>query len=66
MPRGRVEVDLELYSFFNLRRQEGMDGKATPQRLYRLERNPVPILQEAGWTPGPDLTGAENLTSTGI
>jgi hypothetical protein len=26
----------------------------------------VPIVQEAGWAPGPVWTGAENLTPTGI
>jgi hypothetical protein len=25
---------------------------------------PVPIVQEAGWAPGPVWTGAENLAST--
>jgi hypothetical protein len=28
--------------------------------------DPVPIVQEAGWAPGPVLTGAENLATTGI
>ena len=26
----------------------------------------LPIVQEAGWTPGPVWTGAENLVLTGI
>jgi hypothetical protein len=30
------------------------------------ERGPVPIAQEAGWTPGPVWTVAENLAPTGI
>jgi hypothetical protein len=29
-------------------------------------KDPVPIVQEAGWTPGPVWTGAENFTLTGI
>jgi hypothetical protein len=29
-------------------------------------KDPVPIVQEAGWSPGPLWTGAENLASTGI
>ena len=29
-------------------------------------KDPVPIVQEAGWAPGPVWTGAENLASTGI
>ena len=27
-------------------------------------KDPVPIVQEAGWAPGPVWTGAENLAST--
>ena len=29
-------------------------------------KDPVPILQEAGWASGPGWTGAENLAPTGI
>jgi hypothetical protein len=29
-------------------------------------KDPVPIVQQAGWAPGPVWTGAENLASTGI
>ena len=29
-------------------------------------KDPVPIVQEAGWTPSPVRTGAENLASTGF
>jgi len=29
-------------------------------------KNPVPIVQEAGWAPGPVWTGAENIAFTGI
>ena len=35
-------------------------GRFTPGK------NPVPIVQEAGWAPGPVWTGAENLAPTGI
>jgi len=35
-------------------------GRFTPRK------DPVPILQEAGWAPGPVWTGAENLIPTGI
>ena len=34
---------------------------ATPQPHYPRERDPIPIVQEAGWAPGPVWTGAENL-----
>jgi hypothetical protein len=38
----------------------------TPRLLYSQERDPVPIVQEAGWAPGPVWTAAENLAPTGI
>ena len=38
----------------------------TPRPLLTLGKDPVPIVQEAGWAPGPVWTGAENLASTGI
>jgi hypothetical protein len=38
----------------------------TPRPLYPRERDPVPIVQEAGWVPGPVWTAAENLAPTGI
>jgi len=36
---------------------------ATPQPVYS-EKDPVPIVQEAGWTSGPVWMGAENLASS--
>ena len=33
-----------------------------PAALYP-GKDPVPIVQEVGWAPGPVLTGAENLSS---
>jgi hypothetical protein len=38
----------------------------TPQPIYPWERDPVPIVLEAGWATGPVWTGAENLTSPRI
>ena len=35
-------------------------GRFTPGK------DPVPIVWEAGWAPGPVWTGAENLAPTGI
>ena len=35
-------------------------GRFTPGK------DPVPIVQEAGWAPGPVWTGVENLATTGI
>ena len=34
--------------------------------LFTPGKVPLPILQEAGWAPGPVWTGVENLTPTGI
>ena len=34
-----------------------------PAALYPV-KDPVPIVQEAGWAPGPVRTGAENLALT--
>ena len=36
----------------------------TPRLLFTPGKDPVPIVQEAGWAPGP--AGAENLPPTGI
>ena len=36
-----------------------------PAALY-FGKESVPILQEAGWAPGPVWTGAENLAPTGV
>jgi len=33
---------------------------ATHWPLYCWERYPIPIVQEAGWAPGPVWTGTEN------
>ena len=43
------------------------DGWSTPRPgRFTPRKYTVPILQEAGWAPGPFWTGAENLASTGI
>ena len=39
---------------------------ATLRPLKPRKRDPVPIVEEAGWAPGPVWTGAENLTRTGF
>jgi hypothetical protein len=38
----------------------------TPRPYFTPRKDPVPIVQEAGWTPGPVWTGTKNLASTGI
>jgi len=35
---------------------------AMPLLLYSRERDPVSIIQEAGWAPGTVRMGAENLS----
>jgi len=34
--------------------------------IFNPRKDPVPIVQEAGWAPGPVWTSAENLAPTGI
>jgi len=52
--------------FFEPRRWEVVGGEfLSPSRL-SLEKDSVPIVQEAGWVPGPVWTSAENLASNGI
>jgi hypothetical protein len=41
-------------------------ANATLRPLYPQERDPVPIVKEAGWASGPVWTGQEYLASTGI
>ena len=38
----------------------------THRPLFTPGKDPVPIVQEAGWAPGPVWTGAENLVRNGI
>ena len=45
----------------------GGGGWSTPRPVRLTPRkDPVRIVYEAGWAPGPVWTGAENLISTGI
>ena len=44
-----------------------MGGWSTPRPgRFTPGKDPVPIVYEAGWDPGPDWAGAENLAPTGI
>jgi hypothetical protein len=45
---------------------EGERSASHPGRSLLPGKDPVPIVQEAGWAPGPVWTGAENLAPTGI
>ena len=53
--RGKVEV--QTYTFFNLGDRWGWVVNATPRPLYPRERDPVAVVQEAGWVPGAGLNG---------
>jgi hypothetical protein len=37
-----------------------------PAAFYPPWKDPVPIVQEDGWAPGPVWTGAENLAPSGV
>jgi len=43
--------------------RRGWVVSVTPRPLFTPEKDTVPIVQEAGWAPGPVWTGAENLAS---
>jgi hypothetical protein len=64
-PKAQRRVDVPLYSFLTSALEgsglsESRPGHFTPRK------DPVPIVQEAGWAPGPVWTYAKNLASTGI
>ena len=63
--RGKAEVGLQLYSFFNLGTRRGRWPTPRPGR-FTPGNDPVPIVLEVRWAPGPVWTGAENLSPTGI
>jgi hypothetical protein len=44
----------------------GVGGQRHALAAFTAGKDPVPIVQEAGWASGPVWTGAENLASTGI
>jgi hypothetical protein len=45
---------------------EGGEGSASRPGHFTPRKDPVPIVQEAGWAPKPVWTGAKNLAPTGI
>jgi len=46
--------------------RSGWGVSVTTRPLFTPGKDPVLIVQEAGWAPGPVWTGAENLTPIGI
>jgi hypothetical protein len=63
-PREWVEGIALLFHDHGTRR--GWRVSVTPRPYFTPGKDPVPIVQEAGWAPGPVCTGAENLAPTGI
>jgi len=52
-------VEVQLYSFCNLCASWELVGNATPWPPYLRERDPAPMVQQAGWAPGPVWACAE-------
>ena len=52
--------------FHDLGTRRGWGDSVMSRPLFTPGKEPVPIVQEAGWAPGPVWTGAENLAPTGI
>jgi hypothetical protein len=52
--------------FYDHGTRRGEGSASRPGRSLPSEKNLLPIVQEAGWPPGPVWTDAENLASTGI
>jgi len=46
--------------------RKGWGVSVTPQPLFTPGKDAVPIVQEAGWAPGPVWTGAENSPLPGF
>jgi hypothetical protein len=44
----------------------GVGGQRYTPAAFTLGKDPVPIVQEAGWASQPVWIGAENLAPTGI
>ena len=45
---------------------QGDEESASRRGRFNRGKDPVPIVQEAGWAPEPVWTAVENLTPTGI
>ena len=42
----------------------GVGGQRYAPAAFTPGKDPVPIVQDVGWTPGPVWTGAENIAPT--
>jgi hypothetical protein len=45
---------------------DGVGGQRHAPAAFTSGKDPLPIVEEAGWPPGPVWIGAENLAITGI
>jgi hypothetical protein len=52
--------------FYDHDTRKGWEFSVTPRPLFTSGEDPVPVVQKAGWAPGPVWTGVENLALTGI
>ena len=52
--------------FYDHGTKRGWGVSVTPRPLFATGKDAVPIVQEAGWAPGPVWIGAENLAPTGF
>jgi hypothetical protein len=52
--------------FHDLCTRRGRVFSVTPRAHFTPGKDPVPIVQKAGWVPGPVWTDAQNLAHTGI
>ena len=55
---GKIYTHIQVYPNGTRR---GCGVSVTPRPLFTPGKDAVPIVQEAGWAPGPVWTGAENL-----
>jgi hypothetical protein len=55
-----------MYSSMTAALEGGGVVSSTPQPHLATGKDPVPIVQEAGWAPGPVWIGAENLAPPGL
>jgi hypothetical protein len=62
----KVNRCIALLCFLNLGTRRGWGFSVTSRPLVSPGKDPVPIVQEAGWAPGPVWKSAENLAPTGI
>jgi hypothetical protein len=58
-------MEVYLHCFFNLSARWGWVANATPRPLYP-GNDPVPIVEENGWAPGPVCTDGVKLAPTGV